>query len=106
MLQSAIKMKTPFVALYLCIVKPRMRAHTYIYYCMETKNKGNNIGVVHENSFVLFRAPRITGITGILQIQKIRVRTRQSKDSERYTRYAGNKTTNEHEPKVAQVNLH
>ena len=33
MLQSAIKMKTPFVALYLCIVKPRMRAHTYIYYC-------------------------------------------------------------------------
>lgn len=39
MLQSAIKMKTPFVALYLCIVKPRMRAHTYIYYCMETKNK-------------------------------------------------------------------
>ena len=32
-------MKTPFVALYLCIVKPRMSAHTYIYYCMETKNK-------------------------------------------------------------------
>ena len=78
-------------------------------------NFGNNIGVVHENSFVLFRAPRITGITGILQIQKIRVKTRQSKDSEKYTRYAGNKatnehvlfrTTNEHEPKVALVNLH
>ncbi len=35
-------------------------------------NSGNNIGVVHENSFVLFRTPRITGITGILHIQKIR----------------------------------
>ena len=70
------------------------------------KKLGNNIGVVHKNSFVLFRTPRITGITGILQIQKICVKTRQSKDSERYTRYAGNKTTNEHEPKVAQVNLH
>ena len=71
------------------------------------KNKiGNNIGVVHENSFVLFRTPRITSITGILQIQKIRVKTRQSKDSERYTRYAGNKATNEHEPKVALVNFH
>ena len=35
--------------------------------------------------------PRITGITGIPQIQKIRVETRRSKDAEGYTRYAGNK---------------
>ena len=37
---------------------------------IDTYYEGNDIGVVHENSFVLFR------------------------------------TTNEHEPKVAQVNIH